>query len=135
MFHQLRSMEATASIRELERQIYASHYTAPPESYSVPPENDVLQTVRCEVEYSEAKAHSEREGWFHRNTLPPASVLARQSLYDRDALIEHFRAKELRQIADATYERRHYNAGLARKRLERVNEIGRAFAEVTGSAA
>ena len=98
-------------------------------------ESDVKQVVRREVQYSARKVAEDRTRWFGSYALPKASVLARLSRYDRDALIAHFRAKELRRIADAMHEGKHYDAGLARKRLDRVNEMARAFAEVTGYAA
>lgn len=95
-----------------------------------PRESYVKQAVRREVQYNANKVAADRTRWFDNYTLPKASVLARLSPFDREALIAHFRAKELRKIADARHEGDDYQAGLASKRLDRVNEIAKAFAEV-----
>lgn len=93
-------------------------------------ESYVKQTVRHEVQRNARKVEVDRTIWFQNYTLPKASVLARLSPFDREALIAHFRAKELRKIADARHKGDDYQAGLAIKRLDRVNEIAKAFAEV-----
>lgn len=49
---------------------------------------------------------------------------------DREAVIARFRAKELRKIADARSAHDDYSAGLAAKRLDRVNEMAKSFTEV-----
>lgn len=93
-------------------------------------ESDLKRSVRGEVELYERKKREERIGWFCRNYLPQASVLARLPRHDRDAVIAHFRAKELLNVANAVNYEDHYDAYLARKRLERVEAMSEAFAEV-----
>lgn len=95
-----------------------------------PRESEIKQAVRREVQYNAMRVAKDRTRWYDRYVLPPASVLARLSRFDREALIAHFRAKELRKIADARHKGDDYQAGLAIKRLDRVNEVARAFAEV-----
>lgn len=96
------------------------------------PESYVKQSVRHEVQRNAKKVAEDRTRWFQNYTLPKASVLARLPFYDRDALIAHFRAKELREIADARHTNNDYRLNLALKRLGRVNEIAKAFAEIKG---
>lgn len=95
-----------------------------------PPESPMKLAVRREVQHNAKQVAEDRTRWFHRYTLPPASVLARLSQYDRHALIAHFRAKELQKIAEAMHVQDFYNAGLARKRLERVSEMEKAFVDL-----
>ena len=49
---------------------------------------------------------------------------------DRAAVFAHYRAKELRNVADAMRTGDLYTARLARKRLDRVDELARVFAEI-----
>lgn len=98
-----------------------------------PPESDVKRVVLRELQHNAEKVAEDRTHWFDNYTLPKVSVLARLSHFDRAALIAHFRAKELRKIADARHEGDDYQAGLAIKRLDRVNEIAEAFAEIDGN--
>lgn len=95
-----------------------------------PAESELKDAVRSEVENNIVKASEERTHWFKRYSLPPASVLARLRRYDRDAVLAHFRAKELRKVADAMHVNDEYGARLARKRLERVDAMTKAFMEV-----
>lgn len=76
------------------------------------------------------KEDAERRGWFERSYLPNKSVLARMSHDDRIAVLAHFRARELRIIADAMRKGGNHNAQLARKRLDRVETMARVFAEI-----
>lgn len=94
------------------------------------PVSEFQRTVRYEVNRHRHRANEERATWFKANTLTHVSVLARLGSDDRDALIAHFRAKELRSVADALYLDNSYEAKLARKRLERVDEIAEAFSEI-----
>lgn len=93
------------------------------------PESDLKRKVKRQVFGHYNKVTEERESWFNRRHLPPSSVLARLPFHDREALIAHFRAKEMREVADAMTTGNHYKATLARKRLARVNEVDTAFAE------
>jgi hypothetical protein len=93
-------------------------------------ESELKDAVRNEIEHNFEKACEERAHWFKRYSLPPASVLARLRRFDRDAVLAHFRAKELRKVADAMHADNDYEARLARKRLERVDAMTKAFKEV-----
>ena len=95
-----------------------------------PQESNMKSAVSYEVEHQVRKSTRERNGWFYRHSLPRASVLARLPRYDRKSLLAHFHAKEMRNIADATHCGNHYDASLARKRLERVDEMAKAFTAV-----
>lgn len=94
------------------------------------PESHLKRYVWCEVLRHNKKVTDERDYWFNSQFLPRVGVLARLPRNDREALIAHFRAKELREVADAMRDGNHYVAGLARKRLERVNKVAEAFMDV-----
>lgn len=97
-------------------------------------ESDVKKAVRREVQHNAKKVAEGRNRWFDCYNLPPVSVLARLSNIDRDALLAHYRAKELRKIADARHEGDDYAVSLAIKRLSRVNEVAKSFREVVGAS-
>lgn len=94
------------------------------------PDSNLKHKVWRQVHGHANKVTEERRNWFNRRCMPPTSVLSRLPHYDRDAMIAHYRAKEMREVADAMNDGNHYKAGLARKRLERVNNVAKAFAEV-----
>lgn len=87
----------------------------------------LVRKVVEEFDHHERKTTADRLGWFDRYTLPRVSVLARLPRHDREAVIAHYRAKELRKVADAMHNRDYYAAGNARKRLERVEAVAKAF--------
>lgn len=94
------------------------------------PENQTKAQVRREMQHNMVKVEKDRTQLFDRYTLSPVRVLAGLQSFDRDALIAHFRAKELRNIADARHASDQRSEGLARKRLVRVDKIEQAFAQV-----
>lgn len=94
------------------------------------PERDLKDKISRQLIDHVSKAVEQRDRWFYRSYLPPSSVLVRLPFYDREALIAHFRAKEMREVADAMSTGNHYKAALARKRLARVNEVDTAFSNI-----
>lgn len=108
--------------------------TKPPHLKLVPqsaashrPERNLVCELGKAVDRHRAKIEEERMALFQRSFLPHARVMARLPRHDRDALIAHFRAKEMRNVADALHANNHYYAGLARRRLARVEEMAEAF--------
>lgn len=94
------------------------------------PERHLKRDIRLKVHNHNEKIANERAGWFDRRHLPSPSVLARLTRYDREAVFAHFRAKELRNVADAMHDRNFYAVKRARKHLDRVSELAEVFAEV-----
>lgn len=108
--------------------------TKPPHLKLVPqsaashrPERNLVYELSKAIDRHKSKADDERMALFQRSFMPHASIMARLPRHDRDALIAHFRAKEMRNVADALHVNDHYHAGRARRRLARVEEMAKAF--------
>ncbi|MBW7056987.1 hypothetical protein KY389_09810 [Paracoccus bogoriensis] len=94
------------------------------------PEKHLRREVRFQVNKHRNRISKARSDLFNQSYLPRISVLAQLMRQDREAVIAHYRAKELRNVADSMHEGNYRTLGLARKRLERVNELANTFAEV-----
>ena len=94
------------------------------------PESGLKDEVKFHVEERAIRIAVERLNLFERSCLPRTSVLARLTQPDREAIFAHYRAKELRNVADAIRIGDDSAKRRARKRVSRMDKLEAAFKEV-----